>query len=109
MVRRAAAYIAHHGPLTAQERWEENTGASPFTLASEVAALVAAAQYLEGADRDYALALADCWNERIEEWVYARDTPLSRQHNVDGYYVASPRRPPPGASGERSRFATAPA
>jgi len=87
MVRRAAAYIARHGPLTGQERWEENGGASPFTLAAEIVALVAAAQYLDGADREYALGLADSWNERIEEWTYAIDTPLARRCGVDGHYV----------------------
>ena len=87
MVRRAATYLARNGPLTPQDRWEENSGASPFTLAVEVAALVAAAEWLEGADRAYALALADCWNERIEEWTYVEDTDLARAHGVAGYYV----------------------
>lgn len=88
MVRRAAAYLAQHGPVSPQDRWEENPGAGPFTLAVEVTALVAAAQhYLEGQDREYALDLADCWNERIEEWTYAEDTELGRQHGVDGYYI----------------------
>ncbi len=98
MVRRAAAYIAHHGPLTGQERWEENGGASPFTLASEIVALVAAAQYLDGLEREYALALADSWNERIEEWTYARDTPLARRCGVDGYYVRIAPEPTAGGT-----------
>ncbi len=97
MVRRAAGYIARNGPLTEQDRWEENAGASPFSLASEVAALVAASAYLEGADREYALALADCWNERIEEWTHARDTPLSRRFGIDGYDVRIAA--PPAAGG----------
>ena len=87
MVRRAAAYIARAGPLSEQDRWEENAGANPFTLAVEIAALVAAADYLAGDDRAYALSLADCWNERIEEWTYVRDTELSRRVGVEGYYV----------------------
>lgn len=97
MVQRAAAHIARHGPLTGQERWEENAGASPFTLATEIVALVAAAPYLEGVDREYALALADSWNERIAEWTYARDTPLSRRYGADGYYVRIAA--PPAAGG----------
>ncbi len=36
---------------------------------------------------EYALALADCWNERIEDWTYVRDTPLSPRFGVDGDYV----------------------
>lgn len=88
MVRKATAYLAQRGPMSPQDRWEENPGASPFTLAVEVAALIAAGRYyLEGAEREYALSLADSWNERIEEWTYVRDTDLSRSHGVDGYYV----------------------
>lgn len=88
MVRQAATFLARTGPVSPQDRWEENAGHSPFTLAVEVAALIAAAEYfLDGPDRDYARSLADCWNERIEEWTYVRDTPRSRQFDVDGYYV----------------------
>jgi glucoamylase len=87
MIRRAIAYVARQGPLSPQDRWEENAGASPFTLALEVAALVAAAKHLDAAERGYALGLADCWNERIEEWTYVRDTALAREFGVDGYYV----------------------
>lgn len=88
MARKAAMYLARTGPVSPQDRWEENAGQSPFTLAVEIAALVAAAElYLDGPDRDYALSLADCWNERIEEWTYAQGTPLSEQFQVDGYYV----------------------
>ncbi|MDE3103285.1 MAG: glucan 1,4-alpha-glucosidase [Chloroflexota bacterium] len=98
MVRRAAGYVVRSGPLTEQDRWEENAGASPFTLACEIAALVGASPYLDSAaERDYVLALADCWNERIEEWTYARGTPLSRRFGVDGYYVRIAA--PPSAGG----------
>jgi glucoamylase len=99
MVRRAAAYLARCGPLSPQDRWEENAGASPFTLAVEVAALVAAAAWLEGAEREYALQLADSWNERIEEWTYVEHTDLAAAHDVRGYYVRI--GPPPGAGGLR--------
>ena len=87
MVRAAAAYLARSGPLSPQDRWEENPGASPFTLAVEVAALVAAGDWLEGAERDYALALADYWNEQIEQWTYLEDTELAHRYGVTGHYV----------------------
>lgn len=87
MVRAAAAFLTRSGPLSLQDRWEENPGASPFTLAVEVAALVAAADWLEGADREYALALADSWNERIEEWTYSAAGELADRYGVPGYYV----------------------
>jgi glucoamylase len=43
MVKRAAGFIVRNGPVTGQDRWEEDGGYSPFTLAVEIAALLAAA------------------------------------------------------------------
>ena len=43
MVRNAAGYLIEHGPATMQERWEENGGYSPSTLASNIAGLICAA------------------------------------------------------------------
>jgi glucoamylase len=100
MVRRAAEYIASSGPGTPQDRWEENAGDSPFTLAVEVAALVAAAGILGGQDAGYALSLADYWNERIEEWCYVSDTQLARDLGVPGHYI---RIAPPGGRGVPER------
>lgn len=45
MVLKAADYLIQHGPATAQERWEENSGYSPSTLAACIAALVCAASF----------------------------------------------------------------
>ena len=44
MIMRAAAYLILQGPVTAQERWEENAGYSPSTLATVIAGLVCAAE-----------------------------------------------------------------
>jgi glucoamylase len=87
MVRAAVGFIARTGPSSPQDRWEENPGVSPFTLAAAVSALVAAAPWLEDDERDYALSLADDWNERLEFWCYVCDTELSRRIGVNGYYV----------------------
>lgn len=92
MVRAAVGFLARIGPASAQDRWEENPGISPFTLATAIAALVAAGPWLEPGERDYALGLADEWSERLEEWCYVEDTELARTAGVRGYYVrvASP-------------------
>jgi glucoamylase len=87
MVRRATAFVVRNGPVSPQDRWEENPGASPFTLAVEVAALVAAAPYLDPTEAAYALELADSWNERIEDWTYVQNTEFTQRFQVDGYYV----------------------
>ncbi|MFZ0888276.1 MAG: glycoside hydrolase family 15 protein [Candidatus Binataceae bacterium] len=43
MVLAACRYLAIHGPATPQERWEENSGYSPSTLAITITALICAA------------------------------------------------------------------
>src|SRR5712672_2361965 len=79
MIRRAIHYIVHIGPITAPDRWEENAGVSPFTLAIEIAALVGAADFFDDRDeRMYCLSLADYWNERIEDWTYIDQGPLAQ-------------------------------
>jgi glucoamylase len=91
LVRRAAAFIVRNGPVTGQDRWEENSGYSPFSLAVAIAALLAAADILEArgdsAVAAFLRASADCWNDNIENWMYVADTPLARAAQVDGYYV----------------------
>jgi glucoamylase len=91
MVRRAAAFVVRHGPITDQDRWEEDGGFSPFTLAVEIAGLLAAADLAEqhGAAPDAALFrdTADAWNARLEEWCYAVGTRVAREAGVEGYYV----------------------
>lgn len=87
MVRRATRYLVNNGPISPQDRWEENAGISPFSLAIEIAGLIAAADFLQADERGYVLSLADYWNERIEDWTYVTDGPLARQFGVDGHYV----------------------
>jgi glucoamylase len=91
MIEAAAGYIVRNGPATQEDRWEEDAGYSPFTLAVEIAGLLAAADAVEAAGRleaaHYLREVADGWNERIEEWTYATDTELSRRLGVEGYYV----------------------
>ena len=42
MVRAAVGFIVRTGPSSEQDRWEENPGVSPFTLAVAISALIAA-------------------------------------------------------------------
>jgi glucoamylase len=91
MVKKAAAFVTRNGPVTGQDRWEEDAGYSPFTLAVEIAALLAAADIAERADdmpaATYLRETADAWNEQIERWIYVTDTALARELGIDGYYV----------------------
>ncbi len=91
MVERACRFILHNGPVTGQDRWEEDAGYSPFTLAVTISALVVAADMADNfASREAGDAIrvaADAWNASIEDWIFARDTPLARELGIDGYYV----------------------
>ena len=91
MVRQAANYILNNGPVTQQDRWENNAGFAPFTIATEIAALLAAADWADMAgERDLAGRLrstADAWNAQIEDWCYVEGTELARRVGVDGYYM----------------------
>jgi glucoamylase len=87
MVRRALGFIAREGPVTGQDRWEEDTGVNTFTIAVAIAALVEGSRFLEPRASECALMLADTWNSRLEEWTWAADTALARALGVPGYYM----------------------
>ncbi|MFO1294556.1 MAG: glycoside hydrolase family 15 protein [Rubrivivax sp.] len=87
MVQRALGFIARTGPASEQDRWEEDAGVNPFTLAVCIAALAAGAAFVEAPLREFVLALADDWNARIEDYTAVHDTALARRLGVAGYYV----------------------
>jgi glucoamylase len=91
MIELAAGYIVRNGPVTGQDRWEEDGGYSPFTLAVEIAALLAAADLADfvavPGKAAYLRETADLWNSLIERWIYATGTKLATEYGVDGYYV----------------------
>jgi glucoamylase len=69
MIRLAAGFLLLEGPVTEQDRWEENSGYSPSTLAAIIAGLVCAAEFetLE-ADKEFILAYADWLEAHVEDW-----------------------------------------
>ena len=91
MVKRAAGYLARNGPVTQEDRWEEDGGYTPFTLGAEIAALLAAADLAELAGEPalapYLRETADAWHDCIDRWLFVRDTTIAREVGVDGYYV----------------------
>ena len=72
VIFRAAAYLILQGPVTAQERWEENSGYSPSTLATVIASLVCAAEFAgqcgETDTAGFILTYADWLAAHLEEW-----------------------------------------
>jgi glucoamylase len=91
MVRKAAGFIARNGPVAADDRWEHEPGYSPFTLACEVAGLLAAADLAdvngEPSVADYLRETADAWNASIDRWTYVVGTELAARFGVEGCYV----------------------
>ncbi len=100
-VRRSANYVADNGPESAQERWEEESGYSPSTIAAEIAGLACAASLADdegrAADALVWLALADDWTANVEAWT-ATETGTD-EHTRTPYYfrVNDDRDPEDGA------------
>jgi len=93
MVRRALSFIARSGPATDQDRWEENAGLNPATLATGIGALVAGSIFLPATASGWALELADFWNANIERWMTAANSDFCQRFGVESYFIrtAPPR------------------
>jgi glucoamylase len=80
MVLRAARYLITEGPATEQERWEENSGYSPSTLASNIAALTCAALLVrergEEQTAQFIQEYADFLECHIEPWTVTTEGTL---------------------------------
>ena len=89
MVVRAARFLIAHGPATAQERWEENSGYSPSTLAAHIAGLVCAAAFVresgDGKGAAFIESYADFLEQHVEQWTVTREGRLHPE--VSTHYV----------------------
>jgi len=89
MVMRAAAYLVRHGPVTPQERWEEVSGYSPSTLASNIAALICAACFArekgDEATAKYLEEYADFLECHVDSWTVTTQGTLLP--GVARYYI----------------------
>ena len=84
-VKKAADFIVGHGPATPQERWEEEGGFSPSTIAAEIAGLVVAADVARHNGDEASAALytgvADEWQGNVAGWTFTTTGPIG-----DGRY-----------------------
>lgn len=111
MVLRAAAYLVRQGPATPQERWEENSGYSPSTLASNIAALICAASFaLVKGDKETARFLedyADFLECHIERWTVTTQGTLDP--SIPRHYIrihpTDPSNPVPDEDPNHGRLA----
>jgi glucoamylase len=71
-VERAVGFLVSQAPITHQERWEENAGYSPSTLAAVIAGLICAAEIARAhASVELAVFLeefADWIEKHLEDW-----------------------------------------
>jgi len=89
MILGAASYLIRYGPVTQQERWEEFSGFSPSTLASNIAGLICAACYArDRGDEDIAQFIedyADFLECHVEAWTVTTEgtlVPDIKQHYI---------------------------
>lgn len=76
-VERAVGFLVRNAPITHQERWEENAGYSPSTLAAVIGALICAAE-LAHAHRSPEMGrfleeFADWIEGHLEDWTVTDD------------------------------------
>ncbi len=80
-IKPAADFLVSHGPSYGVERWEEQSGYSPSTIAAEIAGLTAAAaiaqRHGDTADAQLYQATADDFQRRIKDWTVTTDGPDS--------------------------------
>jgi glucoamylase len=76
-VERAAAFLVRYAPVTQQERWEENAGYSPSTLAAVIAGLICAADiaraYHAAELAGFLESYADWIEAHLDEWTTTED------------------------------------
>ena len=85
-IKPAANFVASHGPAFGVERWEEQDGYSPSTIAAEIAGLIAAA-HLADVNHDPVSAnvwrgVADDYQRSIKGWTVTTNGPLAPRYFI---------------------------
>jgi glucoamylase len=99
-VEELANYLVANGPYTPEERWEENSGYSPATMAAEIAGLICAAVIAED-NGDTSLAMtyqstARSWASQVDELTYTTTGPYG---NGDYFLRITPDGQPNAGTG----------
>lgn len=100
-IKLSASYLATNGPTfngQGVERWEEQTGFSPSTIAAEIAGLVCAAAIAttqnDSTSASKWLATADLWQTKIKAWGVTTNGPLSKS----SYFIRLSKNGDPNAA-----------
>jgi glucoamylase len=96
-VERAASFLVRYAPVTQQERWEENAGYSPSTLAAVISGLICAADLarFHGSSElaTFLESYADWIEHHLDEWTTTTEGVL--HPDVKRHYMRI-RPPAPG-------------
>ncbi len=96
-VTNAAAFLTRYAPVTQQERWEENSGYSPSTLATVISGLLCASDIVRAHGNEALAAFyedyADWIEAHLDEWTTTTDGCL--MPGVKRHYMRI-RPPAPG-------------
>jgi glucoamylase len=97
-IRAAADFLVAHGPSFGVERWEEQTGYSPSTIAAEIAGLTAAssiaASHGDAARARLYQATADDFQRSIKSWTVTTTGP----DGPPGYFIRLSKTGDPNAA-----------
>jgi GH15 family glucan-1,4-alpha-glucosidase len=97
-IKRAADFVVAHGPSFGSERWEEQSGFSPSTIAAEIAGLAAAGAIAEingdAAGARIYRATADHYQRNIKAWTRTTQGTLSS----DPYFIRLSRSGDPNSA-----------
>jgi glucoamylase len=105
LVTTAADFVEANGPWTFQERWEENMGVAPSTLAVQIRALREAsdafAQNKDAVRAERFARKAAEWESRVEAWTFT----TSGTRGSGNYYLRIVGTESPGAAWNPNSFA----
>src|SRR5579864_1544281 len=89
MIKAAASFLIRNGPVTQQERWEENSGYSPSTLAITIVALICAADFARSLGEDIVARFiedyADFLESHVERWTVTTEGTLVK--GISNHYI----------------------
>jgi glucoamylase len=97
-IKPAADFVVAHGPSFGVERWEEQSGYSPSTIAAEIAGLTAAAKIAtmqsDTASARLYQAVADSFQRNVKGWTVTSTGPYSSSP----YFIRLSRTGDPNAA-----------
>ena len=97
-IKPAADFLVSHGPSFGVERWEEQSGYSPSTIAAEIAGLTAASavakQHKDDADAAIYQAAADDFQRDIKSWTVTS----TGSQSSDPYFIRLSKSGDPNAA-----------